>query len=220
MTTAEGYIDKVLDTMPAMTPQRTPIAAELRGHIAERLAGGQPLDAVLRQLGDPVELAASYLAAEPLVPVTFARRAAAKAIDVLCVEVALAPVAVVCALLVARDVLVPLTLGILLAGGTLLFPVYTAVAERGYGRTLGKTALGMHVVTERGLRIGVGQALVRQLPMFLQVFWIDVLFALFTDRHQRAFELLSRTRVVQAQPQGGAYASEGYDGLQEAGRPS
>jgi hypothetical protein len=41
----------------------------------------------------------------------------------------------------------------------------------------------------------MGQAVVRQLPMFLQMYWIDVLFALFTDKQQRAFELLSRTRV-------------------------
>jgi uncharacterized RDD family membrane protein YckC len=37
---------------------------------------------------------------------------------------------------------------------------------------------------------------VRQLPVFLQVFSIDALFVLFTDRRQRAFELLSKTRVV------------------------
>ena len=37
---------------------------------------------------------------------------------------------------------------------------------------------------------------VRQLPMFLQVYMIDVMFALFTDTSQRAFELLSKTRVV------------------------
>jgi hypothetical protein len=37
---------------------------------------------------------------------------------------------------------------------------------------------------------------VRQLPMFLQMYWIDVLFALFTEKSQRAFELLSKTRVV------------------------
>jgi hypothetical protein len=41
-----------------------------------------------------------------------------------------------------------------------------------------------------------GRRSCRQLPMFLQVFWIDALFALFTDRSQRAFELLSKTRVV------------------------
>ena len=40
--------------------------------------------------------------------------------------------------------------------------------------------------------------MVRQLPMFLQMYWIDVLFALFTEKCQRAFELLSKTRVVTA----------------------
>jgi hypothetical protein len=38
--------------------------------------------------------------------------------------------------------------------------------------------------------------MVRQLPLFLQVGWIDAMFVLFTDRRQRAFELLSKTRVV------------------------
>jgi len=55
---------------------------------------------------------------------------------------------------------------------------------------------GLQVVTEKGARIGLGQAIVRQLPIFLQVFTIDWLFALFTDRRQRAFEMLSKTRVV------------------------
>jgi hypothetical protein len=39
---------------------------------------------------------------------------------------------------------------------------------------------------------------VRQLPMFFQFYWVDVMFALFTDRKQRAFELLSKTRVVRS----------------------
>jgi hypothetical protein len=40
---------------------------------------------------------------------------------------------------------------------------------------------------------------VRQLPVFLQVFWIDVMFALFMEKRQRAFEMLSKTRVVRAE---------------------
>ena len=51
---------------------------------------------------------------------------------------------------------------------------------------------------ESGAPIGLGQAIVRLLPMTLQIFWIDVLFALFTDKRQRAFEMLSKTRVVRA----------------------
>jgi uncharacterized RDD family membrane protein YckC len=31
------------------------------------------------------------------------------------------------------------------------------------------------------------------------VFAVDALFALFTERHQRAFELLSKTRVVRTE---------------------
>jgi len=46
----------------------------------------------------------------------------------------------------------------------------------------------------------LGQAIVRQLPLVLSIFWIDVLFVLFTARKQRAFELLSQTRVVLHQP--------------------
>ena len=38
----------------------------------------------------------------------------------------------------------------------------------------------------------------RNLPWLLEFFWIDALFALFTDKRQRAFELLSKTRVVRS----------------------
>jgi uncharacterized RDD family membrane protein YckC len=74
--------------------------------------------------------------------------------------------------------------------------LYLIVAEYRFGETLGKHLLGLRVVRESGRRISLGQSVVRQLPMFLQVGWIDVLFALFTEHHQRAFELLSKTRVV------------------------
>jgi uncharacterized RDD family membrane protein YckC len=81
------------------------------------------------------------------------------------------------------------------AGDQRLYPL---LAEYRYGKTLGKHWLGLRVVRESGARISFGQSVVRQLPLFLEVFWIDVLFALFTDKHQRAFELLSKTRVVHA----------------------
>ena len=49
---------------------------------------------------------------------------------------------------------------------------------------------------ESGARISGGQSLVRQLPLVFSFFFLDVIFALFTDKHQRAFELISKTRVV------------------------
>ena len=74
--------------------------------------------------------------------------------------------------------------------------IYPVVAEAKYGTTIGKRLFGLRVVRESGSRISTGQAIVRNLPWVLEVFWIDALFALFTDRSQRAFELLSKTRVV------------------------
>jgi hypothetical protein len=37
------------------------------------------------------------------------------------------------------------------------------------------------------------------MPLFLQITLVDALFALFTKHRQRAFELVSKTRVVVAQ---------------------
>jgi uncharacterized RDD family membrane protein YckC len=190
---ADQYVARVLINMPRATPQRAQIELELRSLIAERLEHGQSLDDVIRQLGDPDKLAESYLAEVPLVPASFWRRGVAKVVDFLAVAVAMSPVGWA----IGRVLQFPffgLIAGLVLTG--LLFGFYLAVAEWHFGETLGKHLFGLRVVRESGARIGFGQALVRQLPLWLEVFWIDVLFALFTERKQRAFELLSKTRVV------------------------
>lgn len=193
--TAETYIAQVLDALPRATPQRDQIAVELRGHIAERRAAGQPEEDVLRQLGDPVTLAESYLAGVPLAPGTFGARAAAKLVDVALVG-SLAAVGGWILWQTLPAELAPFAIAGALVGGSWIFAIYTIVAETRTGQTLGKRLMGLRVVRESGARIGAGQAIVRQLPMFLEIFLIDALFALFTARSQRAFELLSRTRVV------------------------
>jgi len=197
-TTGEDYVNSVLHFLPRTTPKRAQIAMELRGHIAERVADGLSLDDVLRQLGDPATLADSYLSAEPLVSAPFGTRAAAKIVDVLCVMAVLVPVVWVAAGLAPAELFVPILMFGVLFGSSILFGIYTVVAESTYGQTAGKRLLGLRVVGESGARIGIGQSVVRQLPMFLQVYWIDVFFALFTEKHQRAFEMLSKTRVVRA----------------------
>jgi uncharacterized RDD family membrane protein YckC len=167
---------------------------ELRSHIAERVEHGQSVDDALQQLGDPVALAESYLAAIPLVAASFLERAAAKILDLVVFAAAYLPVAWLASRLVPPFIVFIAALA-LFAGG---FCLYTAIAEYRFGTTIGKHLLGLRVVRESGAGIGFGQSVVRQLPAFLQVGWIDVLFALFTDRRQRAFELLSKTRVVRA----------------------
>lgn len=195
MTTADDYIDRVLSFLPRATPMRSQIALELRGHIAERVAHGQPLDAVLGQLGEPDRLAESYLREVPLVAAPLGRRLAAKLADVALAIVFAVPPALLAWLSPREELRVFAIIAAMVAciGG---FFVYTIAAEYWLGQTLGKYLAGLQVVRESGAPIGLGQAIVRQLPVPLQIFWIDMLFALFTDRRQRAFELLSQTRVV------------------------
>ncbi len=193
--TADAFIARVLDALPPATPMRDQIALELRGSIDERLAAGQSLDTALGQLGDPTRLAESYLSAVPLRSAPFFVRALARLMDFAVVTVVIAPVAI--GLWFFGDVrYMPWGLFLYLIVGSMLVAIYPIVAEAVYGRTLGKHVFGLRVVTESGTRITWLQAVVRNLPIFLQIFMIDALFALFTERSQRAFELLSRTRVV------------------------
>ena len=193
--TTDDYLDQMLAHLPRTTPRRPQIALELRGHIEERLATGQPLDDVLRQLGDPAVLAESYLAGLSLVPADFGPRVLAKVVDAL-VFLLLVAVTLVLAWLSPRGgmTVILICVAVLIAGFGFL--IYTIVAEWRSGQTFGKRRYGLFVVQESGAPITLGQSVVRQLSLVFQIFWIDALFALFTERRQRAFELLSKTRVV------------------------
>jgi uncharacterized RDD family membrane protein YckC len=193
MSTEESYIDQVMARLPRVAALKSQVAMELRSHIAERVEHGQTVDDALRQLGDPVTLAESYLAAVPLVPATFWRRGVARILDFLAVVCLCAPIVWLLSRTVPFVVVIVVVV-ILISAGC----VYPLIAEYVWGETLGKHLMGLRVVRESGGRISFGQSVVRQLPMFLQVFWIDVMFALFTEKHQRAFEVLSKTRVVVA----------------------
>ena len=197
MNPEERYVQQVLGHIPR-GPVRNQVEAELRGHIADRIERGGSVEDAIRQLGDPRALAESYLAAVPLRNPPHLRRLLAKVVDL--VLVFLLPCIVFAtwwttaaheeneAVWISFAAAYVITLGF-----SCWYPI---LMEYATGQSLGKRLFGLRVVTEQGTRIGIGQAIVRQLPIFLQVFTIDALFALFTDRRQRAFELLSKTRVV------------------------
>lgn len=195
--TMESYLARLGDAMPGMMPEREQIIADVRAHIEEGTQRGEALDAVLARLGEPTDLAASYLSEVPLVSASLGRRAAAMAIDV-AIPVVIAALAglFVTTGEVSRGTML-IVLGFAVTAG---FITYILVGETRLGQTLGKHWLKLLVVRESGARISVGQAIVRLLPSLLHVWFIDVIFALFTERHQRAFELLSKTRVVTIDP--------------------
>ena len=196
-STTDTYLDQVLAHLPPTTPRRHQIVLELRGHIEERLASGQTLDDVLRQLGDPAVLAKSYLAGLPLTAADHGARLVAKVIDV-GVFFLIAGVFAALAWVNPREGLTHIMLILAIVVAAFGYVVYTIVAEWRSGQTFGKRRFGLYVVQESGAPITLAQAVVRQLSTLLQVFWIDAMFVLFTERRQRAFELLSKTRVVQA----------------------
>ena len=93
MSTADSYINQVLSQLSPSGALREQVAMELRTHIAERMEHGQSVEEAIRQFGDPVKLAESYLSAVPLVPASFWPRVAAKLIDFLMLVAVYAPIA-------------------------------------------------------------------------------------------------------------------------------
>ena len=132
--------------MPPATPRREQIAMELRGHISERLAAGQPLEEVLDQLGDPVALAESYLSAVPLVAGDFWSRATARLIDFGLPVVLLSPVSALIWFATPPEYVPALLFVYLFVGGAAI-AIYPMVAEAKYGKTVGKHLRGLRVVT-------------------------------------------------------------------------
>ena len=206
MTAAEQYIDRVVKRIPPGMPLRQQVALDLRALIAERLEHGQSIEQILLQLGDPERLAESYLSALPLVNATFWPRAAAKLVDWFIVWTVVG-FPVIGLFLVLRltspagqsdtwSLLGAFGLLICILALVLVMPAYFAITEYHWGQTIGKRLFNLRVVRESGGQISFGQSVVRQLPSLLQMWWIDVLFTLFTDKSQRAFEVLSKTRCV------------------------
>lgn len=206
--TVEEFISDVLSRIPH-GPRREQIETDLRAHLAERIEHGHSVEEAIRQFGDPDLLAESYLASIPLTSGSFMSRAAAKLIDFPAIFLSACVVLYIAWKLVGPPGEAfwpgitqrsnPLMLAICIWTLMVMFPGYFIAAEYLTDQTLGKHVLGLRVVRESGARISLGQSFVRQIPLIGSFFVIDVLFVLFTAKKQRAFELISKTRVVQVE---------------------
>lgn len=209
----QEYIRQVLARVPHASPHRNRIALDLQVHLEEALSAGEPLSTILERMGDPREVARGYLAeAEPR-HAPHPRRILAFLLDMLVGVAFLAAVGLLAGaeiatleVLGAGEAGAPtdwsrlgfyLTLAATALAAFVLALGYFPVLEGRYGQTLGKWLTGLHVVRDDGLRIGYKEAIVRRIPFFLEFFWIDALVALFTERRQRAFDLVASTVVVE-----------------------
>ena len=200
-TSAGDYIEEVLSTVPGAT-QRQRIEMELSTRLDPRLT----VEQAIATYGHPREVAEFYLASVELVPAPFFRRVFAALIDIPSVMltgllifyfvwklIGISDQSFITAVLVGN----PIALGLCFLTLILMSPLYYIVAETTFSQTVGKALMGLRTVRESGAKITIGQALIRQIPLFFSGFYaIDALFALFTARKQRLFELLSKTRVV------------------------
>ena len=205
MIRADEYIDNVLSYVPP-GPQRERIELDLRANLAAHVGRGT-LDPAFEQFGEPRAVAESYLAREPLVAGPIGRRILAAMIDIPSVIASgfvlfyaawklfgTTDSSFIASIVAGNPVAMALGLATLMV----MSPLYYVVAESTTGQTVGKALLGLRVVRESGAKISVGQAIVRQIPLMCNFYLLDAAFALFTDKKQRAFEMISKTRVVRA----------------------
>ena len=157
MNPIDDYIIQALDRLPPGSEIRSQVEMEIRSHVAERMEHGDPSDVALRQLGDPIVLAESYLSAVPLVPAPFWTRVWAKLIDFVLTFAVIAPLVWLAMTVDKAALLIICVLGLVVA-----LPGYPILAEYRFGETVGKHLLGLRVVRESGARISFGQSIVRQ----------------------------------------------------------
>ena len=201
-TPAQDYIDDVLGCVP-FAEQRQRIEMELRSRLDPRISTEQ----AIATYGYPRDVAEFYLASVQLESAPFIRRLVAAMIDI--------PSVIATGILILyfiwkvtwfgdqsfiASILLGNPLAIALSFLTLFLmsPLYYIIAETWTSQTVGKAIMGLRTVRESGAKITVGQAIVRQVPLFFSFYVLDAAFALFTKKKQRLFELISKTRVVKA----------------------
>lgn len=211
---ADKYIDDVLRRVVLPAARKESLRLDLREHFVAADEGHEPVAEVIRRLGDPEEVAASFMEGAELDHAGAWPRLFALVADFGLCCLAMAPALVlVLALAHARageaDRLSAFLLFVLFVpcvlAGFGVFILYFPIFEHFFGWTPGKKLMKMRVVSEKGAPISLGAAFIRRLPFYFELIWLDGIFAIFTEKKQRAFDIVARTLVVN-EPDGGRNA--------------
>lgn len=210
MSEAERYLHEVLRHVPAAFPERRArIAADLRSHLAESVAAGESEAGAVRRMGPAEQTASTFLQGAPLPLAPLADRIGAYVLDN---ALLVAPVLAAFALAGMRDpawlaslenpatpgarIVVGAVVVATIAVSLLYFPLFEART----GQTPGKRIFGIAVVRASGTGVRFGTALLRRLPSLFNFALLDAVFAPFTARRQRAFDIVAGTLVVTSSP--------------------
>jgi uncharacterized RDD family membrane protein YckC len=210
MSRIEDYVGAVMGHVPRAYAERGQIELDLRSHLLDLVEAGESEEAAVARMGPPEDVARGYLADLPLEYASRLRRSGAFLVDMALGVVVLTPLLLLLhRLLLGADVpwdpVPTVAVFVFLAAIGLAAPVmgllYFLPMEAVYGRTLGKWLLGMCVVRDSGTRMRWGAAFLRRIPFYFDIFWLDAIFALFTQKRQRAFDLVAGTVVVRCDRQ-------------------
>lgn len=203
-STADRYLHRILSLVVASPARTERLRNDIESHFAEASEHGESEHDVIQRLGTPEEVAASFMAEVDLRFAGFWERLVAFVGDIGLCFALLLPFGVVCAMLGPTLEGDPtewtyLTIGLfaLVALSAIgIFALYFPVLEHLYGKTFGKRVLGLRVIREQGGPIGLAAAFVRRLPYFFKLLWLDALFIPFSEKKQRAFDIVAKTVVI------------------------
>ncbi len=209
MPIEDRYVHNVLRRIWVPESRRASIESDLRAHFARAREDGESAAAVAARLGAPDDVAAELMEDVELEHAGFWRRVAAFFADLGVLVTGALPIFGLVLLLLPRlqaldgssDVELPaifavaaiMALGMAYVGiAVLYFPVF----EKRFGKTPGKHLMRLRVRDESGAEIGWGQAIVRRLSLYFEFLALDALFVPFSEKKQRAFDMVADTVVV------------------------
>jgi uncharacterized RDD family membrane protein YckC len=206
MNEIDRYVEDVMHRIAPGFAGRHRIEADLRSHLAERVAAGsEPSEAVAR-MGAPADVALGFLESSEPRLASRAARLGGFLFDVGLGALAIAAIILVAVVAIGpysttriSDLPLPLAvaLGLVALIVFVLVMLYFPVLEALFGQTAGKRVFGTFVARETGERIGFWTAVVRRIPFLFDIWPIDAAFLLFTARRQRAFDLAAHTIVIE-----------------------
>ena len=204
MNAIDRYVEDVMHRIAPGIPGRHRIEADLRSHLAERVAAGDDPTSAAASMGSPADVARGFLESVEPPLATRAERLGAFLLDLGLGGLAIGSIALLAMIALSTYDPVPaelplplaLGLGICAALTFILGILYFPVLEGLFGQTAGKRVFGTYVAREGGERVGFWTAVVRRIPFLFDIWPVDAAFLLFTARRQRAFDLAARTIVI------------------------
>jgi uncharacterized RDD family membrane protein YckC len=205
MNETDRYVEDVMHRIAPGFPGRHRIEADLRSHLAERVAAGTPAADAVARMGPAAEVARGFLESPEPPLASRADRLGGFLFDVGLGALAIASITLFAVVALGpyattrmSDWPLPLAVALALCAvivfvlGILYFPVLESL----FGQTAGKRVFGTFVARETGERVGFWTAVVRRIPFLFDIWPIDATFLLFTARRQRAFDLAADTIVI------------------------